>query len=948
MDAAASHERPAPLCPSLRRVPFRTFRIFRTDCAFLELQDVKTLVSALMERRMFDTTHPKFRSALVVFIDQIWSAILQMAVPGTVFTVMLTSVLRTPLRFLFPNLPYLPDVLSGSVIYLQWYCHQRPDTRYETDEDLANGLRIDPRFRAVACFLLSISALSCTYYVLQTWLGWNTLWWICVVGLVVVAGIAFGLGWWEEDVGPRRWKVIQGRLNLLWLRVTRHALRPLLFGVLRVFDEARDALERYRKIRAENTVLAARPPQGVLFQHTPIKSPSTHFRLLKLNVGIEGLACSLVVEPIETTICYKAISWMWDPLEERGTNSLKIDGRELGISPTIYRVITQLAPVFGTRYLWIDAICIDQTDPRPKDQVSQTGRPPERPAKTPSEKEHQIPLMTTIYRGAHRVIAFPGVDEREDLAAGFIGDLALYMSMRRSPLSFLQLDRSDHFPYRERRESWKAFFGLVQQPFWTRAWIIQEMVVAKSVTIRYGRSEIPFDVLGPLVMLFKMPEEGVTPIFVRDEGLYNRNFRGGKFGIDFIGRLYGLHETYRAGPGEAACVPLSTGRMETVRCGMLSLPDLLVECAQSEATMAHDKVWALCGLIRDPEWNEKVKALQPDYSLPVKELYKQVALAILTHGGDRHLALFGVAGKNNPDDDGAPSWVPGLSQLPVLYPMDNLNCGYEAGGAGGEIPSLIGFDGKEGAIVLQGLVIDTVKRVDNTNPHTAYRGGPSPEEIPIQRMAFLGSPESLREEHARKMQAWLLEIREMAGASRYQAHNNDIYLPTEEPLDQAILRTLICDDDIMSFPASSDTIQELDLYLFKYLCNIDEYAGTVSSAMAILQRAEGRFAQAQQLLSSQKTFGLVMKRTKGRQFAVSDWRRLLMIVPSEAEKGDVIVIFPGARVPHLLRPVKGAEGRYTLVGEAYVHGIMRGECFRESREDDICRWNVPVERFCIV
>ncbi|MBE3046015.1 hypothetical protein IMZ48_26445, partial [Candidatus Bathyarchaeota archaeon] len=42
-----------------------------------------------------------------------------------------------------------------------------------------------------------------------------------------------------------------------------------------------------------------------------------------------------------------------------------------------------------------------------------------------------------------------------------------------------------------------------------------------------------------------------------------------------------------------------------------------------------------------------------------------------------------------------------------------------------------------------------------------------------------------------------------------------------------------------------------------------------------------------------------------------------------AEVGDQVWIFPGANVPFVLRP--GAAGRFRLVGEAYVHGIMYGE-----------------------
>jgi hypothetical protein len=39
--------------------------------------------------------------------------------------------------------------------------------------------------------------------------------------------------------------------------------------------------------------------------------------------------------------------------------------------------------------------------------------------------------------------------------------------------------------------------------------------------------------------------------------------------------------------------------------------------------------------------------------------------------------------------------------------------------------------------------------------------------------------------------------------------------------------------------------------------------------------------------------------------------------------GDEVWVLGGAATPYVLRPIGG--GRYRLVGDAYVHGIMHGE-----------------------
>jgi hypothetical protein len=57
----------------------------------------------------------------------------------------------------------------------------------------------------------------------------------------------------------------------------------------------------------------------------------------------------------------------------------------------------------------------------------------------------------------------------------------------------------------------------------------------------------------------------------------------------------------------------------------------------------------------------------------------------------------------------------------------------------------------------------------------------------------------------------------------------------------------------------------------------------------------------------------------------------IALVPGIAEMGDEIWFLRGARVPFVLR--RQVTGRYTLVGEAFVHGCMRGEFIQEKISD---------------
>jgi hypothetical protein len=71
--------------------------------------------------------------------------------------------------------------------------------------------------------------------------------------------------------------------------------------------------------------------------------------------------------------------------------------------------------------------------------------------------------------------------------------------------------------------------------------------------------------------------------------------------------------------------------------------------------------------------------------------------------------------------------------------------------------------------------------------------------------------------------------------------------------------------------------------------------------------------------------------------ALVSWERIFVLtkdrrmgwVPENAIPGDVIAMLTGARVPIVLRP---EEGGYTVIGDAYVHGIMDGEAMRDDSE----------------
>lgn len=840
------------------------------------------LVQRPPEFYFFDTSHPpKLRSALVVLADQIWTQTLMTAVIAVPNSAIITEVIRFPLEYFFPRHFYVSEtiVMVGHVV---WIWRDRDTILWQmsflSGEDLVNHPCIHPTVREVLWFAPFIPTyVSITLLVRnQPWLFWNIFWWICTPvlrRLAALVGFFIATNTWAFFAGERRVRIVQGVMatvvDIMHSKVLKtccRAPRPLVYLLFWVFDLIQDGIELFRRRTSQAAILTSRPPKNSEFcryRHFPLADAKRQIRLLRLHGGLGNVQGTLINVPLDNAMSYEAISWAWDTPAEQGTNTLLIEGMELGISPNMYRILSLLVPIRGTRLLWIDAICIDQT--------------------SRAEKQDQIPLMTEIYASAERVVAFPGEGPLADLAAESIGDLDLHLATRFSPQMFPHVDRSDHFPYRDRQKAWTAFFQLVQLRFWTRAWIIQELVVAKSVVIRHGRSEIPFDLLGRVVQAFKAPIQGVIALSADDILVYSGDYEAGRYGLDFIGRLHFLRQMYHL-DANAVAIPMPGPTRDVQRKAMPAFPDLLVECVQSEATMPHDKVWALCGIVRNAYG--KLDFLQPNYALPKTKIYADTARHVLRTGGTRQFALFGIAGANKPHDPSSPSWVPDLAQTPQLYPIDNAICPYRAGGRSGR-SSAITFSPDGAQLSLTAFFLDTVHLVDNSNPHVLVRGHRhNPSDF---------SP-ALVDARMAKFRAWLLAIHRMTATRNAAPASGGITLP------ERVLRALIHDNDGTSVPASVETVSDLGVF-------VSVVTSSPFSDPTAATRWDG-LSEEEIRLRTQRAVQLISRATSGRQFAVSKMGRA-MVVPGEARAGDAVVLLEG--------------GRYRLVGEGYVQGVMMGE-----------------------
>ena len=151
-------------------------------------------------------------------------------------------------------------------------------------------------------------------------------------------------------------------------------------------------------------------PQQRRFEYNPLPK-SRSFRLIKeLASDATGSHLSCVLESFSLDACpsYHCLSYTWGPAltSDAGsgghTNTAKVElvvtaeaaaAGVLSINENLSDALYQLAKSFSlgtTRYMWIDAICVDQDNSE--------------------ERSSQVLMMDSIYSGAEKVLVWLGKD----------------------------------------------------------------------------------------------------------------------------------------------------------------------------------------------------------------------------------------------------------------------------------------------------------------------------------------------------------------------------------------------------------------------------------------------------------------------------------------------------------------------------------------------------------
>ena len=332
-----------------------------------------------------------------------------------------------------------------------------------------------------------------------------------------------------------------------------------------------------------------------------------------------------------------------------------------------------------------------------------------------------------------------------------------------------------------------------------------------------------------------------------------------------------------------------------------NLVDAVTATPYFKCTHSSDHLYSLLSLMQDSH------GLQADYALSPEEVCMQFAEAtIITNQNLRPLSLAPhttiLLGGQQPPRLDLPSWVPDLTCQGVVNPLVSYTIRSQLFHAGGdEKPNVrTSADGK--LLHLRGRVVDRVAKMARCQVDVPF---PTEEEV---------LPKSGLHALVKKRTAnWFQECREVAG---------ERYSKDDDEANRGFLEALLCGMASMRDPLPDEVVLATQVYI-DYL---HDYF------------TEG-YVLPEEVRETMLTYGALIEQSimgvaESRCFCRTEQGRLGQ-VRAEAREGDEFVCIVGAEVPYVLRPSSTREGVYTLIGDAFLLGVMQGETLSDARYETV-------------
>jgi hypothetical protein len=197
------------------------------------------------------------------------------------------------------------------------------------------------------------------------------------------------------------------------------------------------------------------------FRHDSLDHTTDAFRLIRVlpQRSEDGLLQLSLWHDSVSYASYRCLSYRWGDQAQCGI--VLVNGEEFHVGRNLYHFLEEIhvsphGSVLGSiQALWVDSICIDQSSVK--------------------ERGHQVQHMGKIYENAKEVFVW-------------LGKQRLSRALR----DWAEADQWSECP-EDLRDEWN---DIRCNPYWNRAWIVQEILLARRVTVVMSGEKVDYARLG--------------------------------------------------------------------------------------------------------------------------------------------------------------------------------------------------------------------------------------------------------------------------------------------------------------------------------------------------------------------------------------------------------------------------------------------------------------------
>ncbi|OAL52437.1 HET-domain-containing protein [Pyrenochaeta sp. DS3sAY3a] len=647
------------------------------------------------------------------------------------------------------------------------------------------------------------------------------------------------------------------------------------------------------------------------FRYSEMPGPD-QIRLLHLEPASGNpsvLKGSLRIHKLDEKCEYEAISYAWGDLPWFD-QAIVLDGQVLKITGNLYAALMAYSHADCTRVLWVDAICINQSDTE--------------------EKSRQVSMMADIFKKAKTVQTWLGLDAGGTTKAlDFMASISA-MAEKKWGASHETLDPPvvEKRPYVTLPEQAARDLVhlavdhhvdyLLSSSWFNRVWIVQEVALASELAVSCGHSTLDWNAFARTLGLLSE----AVPQLPNEEGRL---------------RLKGLVQAFHLVLHRDTFVALDQVGYSPVH---FHLNSSLMRTSKRECSNDRDRVYAMLAMTISKF------SMMPDYTKTVAEVYREYASTFspetqIYNAGlcyrplDTHPPLVNSAAEEDQPSldlanrDYLPSWAP------EYRPLRNSSWGTPLGDSYRAAPT------------------PPFIHPHPTIPSVLFASGGVLDYIYMSSQILQGRkvPECIYDAD------YFFTIIQQLNLLLL-THSTHISRHTGEPLWLMLAKTLTvgtgtfpgAENQLLSVPMFQCLPDALTpgtiLWLTKLWKCFETHclAPTGEVYQVVLLHALG--AKPRHNISDDALVATGFMNYIANIFAtnrlVVTKKGLLGLVPWAVRGGDYIALLNGGQTPLVLRRApkavfgeEGLDGACLIVGPCYVHGVMGGEVFGEGAVVDL-------------